>query len=304
MNHILRIAFLSILFGLSLMMTLIMKTPDFRILPTESFEELNIMHPSDTPDFFVPDHAINPGNVNGIVVPGNRLIGGTSDNHWLAPSKIAPYLRSKQIYRAFSKTGFLSELHGSVKPDATGDNPHLVFEKIPSFEFQKNFAFAISGGWDAFPRKPQYINENLEKYHPLVEKVLAYLHLQAPAIIREIIQIDLTGDGTDELLIAAEHFPKLTEESDPKVLLEQSYSLILLYQVHDTRESTTVLIGSCREPIRYDILAVADLNGDWSMECLVRETLHSHASPKPRRHIIFGLEDKTPCKILECRWQP
>ncbi|HPT88746.1 MAG TPA: hypothetical protein PL004_12965 [Bacillota bacterium] len=302
MNHILRITFFSLLFGLALMMTLFIRTPDFHIVPAETFEEFYITPPSKTSDPILPDHSINPGSTNGIITKGGRLIGGTSDHHWIETPKIIPYLHSKQVYRTFSKTDFLGQFQAAIKQRPRA-NPQLTFEKAPSPEDLNNFAFAISGGWDPFPRKPQYIKENHERYYPMVEKALAQLHLQAPVSIGEIIQVDLSGDGTDELLIIAEYPTKDSDWVNQKTLLEQAYSLILLYPAHNQLETAMILIGSLQEPTRYDILAVADFNGDWSMECLIRETVYTPTSQKAHRDILFTLENKKPQKVLEHRWQ-
>lgn len=305
MRPLLHITFFSLLFGLSLILTLIAGIPGFRILPAESFEELNITPPPETTEIILPEHSINPGSINGIVTKGGRLIGGTSDDHWIEQSKITPYLLSNRIYRVYSKTDFLGEIQGSVKSSKTGDEPQFTFGKTPSPNFLKHYTFALTGGWDPFPRKPQYINENHDKYYPLVQKALDHLHVQAPVIIREIIQVDLAGDGTNELLITAEHptpVKHLPNQGNP---LEQSYSLILLYQVNNGLETGMVLIGSYQEPIRYEVLAVADFNGDWSMECLIRETIAkptSTGSQIAHRDILLKLENKVPQKLLEYRW--
>ncbi len=151
---------------------------------------------------------------------------------------------------------------------------------------------AVSGKKDAMPRKAAVLGNRNSTYRDAVREYLETCGVQEAPAITQIFRVDLEGDGTDEVLIAAQN---LLPASDSAFLPQNSlwktaksgvlparrkdgYSVVLLRRLIKGRVETVPLAetlpGSSRSaPTLYKISQFADLNGDGVLEVIL-----SHAS--------------------------
>lgn len=295
------ITLFSLLFSGSLGITLLCTALPKLNLPTESINKLMIPPSSGKDSKILPDTTVNSSNLNLLINPERKIIGGTCDGNWFHPRDLIPYLNGTRIYRIFSKNGFLDE----VKGQSVREQPFRFDQPEYTIEWNSKIAepaFALNGGWDPFPRIPQYINDDHDRYYSLVKKVLSRLKLEAAVRINQIVQVDLEGDGNDEILIEAGNIDGSLLDNPDRHALQDAYSLIILCQTIEGLGKETVISGSYREPTQHTLLFTADVNGDWTMEFLIRtvamETRDSLSS-KSITDTLFRLEEKQPQKVLQ-----
>lgn len=200
----------------------------------------------------------------------NRLIGGLVDGKWQNNEEVASRLTGKEVYRFYSRREKLGEASGpKVRKEfyLTGENGYFL-------DFDKFFpeqAFGICADWNPLPRVPE-IRSNPDKYLPEVKDVLTQKKMPADNIqIREVLAVDLEGDGMIETIISATN---VTEEdidalynSEGEEALDRC-SLVLLL----TGDGVPVLLAEKHEGIfEYEVPFVADVDGDGVMEIMVRE---------------------------------
>ena len=166
----------------------------------------------------------------------------------------------------------------------------------------------IIGDFEAMPRKAQVLPPNNATYKKIVADTLASLGLRGvdPKIV-QLIRVDLDGDGTDEVLIAAQNIvfpddgaqaelfsfapdePLLRELQNPNGVDRSAragqYSLLLLRKVVQGQAQTIPIarfIATKNSPPGadpftgtvpwvYKIACIADLNGDGVMEIVTAE---------------------------------
>jgi hypothetical protein len=108
----------------------------------------------------------------------------------------------------------------------------------------------------------------------------------------QVLRTDFEGDGVDEVLLVVERL------SDPNTLFAQAgdYSVVLLRQVVDEQVVTTVVASSIANPgpnetpfvNAYRVGAVADLNGDGTMELVTRGVYYEGSGTMAARILPGG----------------
>ncbi len=161
-------------------------------------------------------------------------------------------------------------------------------------------AIAVAGVAEPRPRPVDQWNTDAPVYQQAAVDVAAGLGATAPPTLTQLLRTDLDGNGTDEIIVAAEHI------SDPGGLTPTAgdWSVVFLRRVASGGVATDVLassvvgvggIGSGGDGLeRIQIATVADLNRDGTMEIALAG--RSAAGEWTAIHAIDG--DGEPSEVL------
>jgi hypothetical protein len=87
---------------------------------------------------------------------------------------------------------------------------------------------AVGGTWNAMPRQPRLLTENLQPYITAAAEILKSKGIAGPQVkLTQVIEIDLDGDGLKEVLVCARRFT-MAHLSD--VLKDGDYSMVFLHK--------------------------------------------------------------------------
>lgn len=198
------------------------------------------------------------------------LLGGVQNGKWIAPGKVAPKLKAETEFVLVGRNGVEE---GGVSLAKKGEVED-VCQDFTRFEFElkqdEGVGIGTNAKWNPVPRMPKPIDLNNATYKTAVANFLKKKGIAKPTVkITEAFRVDLEGDGTEEVVIAAT-FYKGGLTSSAKV---GDYSLLLLRKVVGKTVTDHLLTGDFilkkvdfGAPNEYHISAIADLNGDGKME--------------------------------------
>ncbi|HKP05165.1 MAG TPA: FG-GAP repeat protein [Chthoniobacterales bacterium] len=214
-----------------------------------------------------------PANVI-IDLKNNYILGALDNGKWLDSAKAGALLKEGTSFRAYG----LDREMGSTK----AGTPESMSEPCPDTWTVKlsppreEGAIALSGSWNALPRKPRSADVTQPVYVQAVREFLQTKGLKDPEVhITQILRVDLDGDKEEEVLISATNY--LTKKKGmPSSATAGSYSFVLLRRVVEGKVKTQSVEGEFypkqkefNAPSRYRVLAVLDLDGDGKMEVIV-----------------------------------
>lgn len=213
-----------------------------------------------------------------IELPWRYVIGGYANGQWLTSEDAGKRLTGARTgYRVFTPTrekpGIVG---GKASPDADVC-PDVWLQTItPALDpDERNHAIGISAPWNPSPRKARATDTTQEVYVRAISDVLATKGIaKAQVKITQLFRVDLDGDGKEEVLTTATHYTKSDELTTAKA---GDYSIITLRRIDGDRVKTLVVNGEVypkgdenAAPNTYEVAAVLDLDGDGTLEILVR----------------------------------
>lgn len=208
-----------------------------------------------------------------IPVVADLLLGGWMNGSWVDADAIASHVPNGLKYRTYRFDG-----RGS---DSTGSSPH--YEEEGCEYYAVDFAdglvpndtlLAVSSHHDGMPRRPKLQTGGLKPYEELVANYLKKNGISAEPDIQQLVRVDLDGDGSEEVVIVAGN-----ANSSLPYFAENTYSLVLFRRLVDGRVLTEVLHehyyhedieGMADSPSGYKTVFAVDLNGDGSLELILR----------------------------------
>jgi hypothetical protein len=132
---------------------------------------------------------------------------------------------------------------------------------------------AVSANWHALPRTPSVLSTQQWVYRDLVAKWLRAQGIVDPLVnITQILRVDLEGDKTDEVLIAANLL-----RGDGASARPGDYSVVLLRKIMKGEVQSipvveeyyfTGCVGECT-PAAHRVAALLDMNGDGVIEIVL-----------------------------------
>lgn len=264
------------------------ESPDAGTAPPES-AATSALTPPPTPS---PALAATPGpaqpDATTPVLIGGLLVGGLDHGVWTAPDV---FYRSQTV----DFDGFVYDVYvdGEKIGQAEGELPvdFLTGEPIdPAGDLallsdinlhdangrNVEYDIAIRADWELFPRKHAEQNTDSEEYQVLVEGLLTEEGLSEPVTaLRQIVTVDLDGDGSEEVLIAADNTSEVGFDRAKK----GDNALLVLHRTVEGQPVDEIVDSHIvdREPLddtpflyTFTVETCADLDGDGILEVVVK----------------------------------
>lgn len=230
------------------------------------------------------------------------LLGGSQNGRWLTAEAVAPTLakRTEMVFVNLRGVGKSSAILNNTGEE-NGACPENKLMRLEP-ETGSTFAAGANAGWNLVPRAPQPISVANKTYRRVAADFLRTKGIVRTKInLRQIVRIDLEGDGQAEVLITGDFYQKGNMEAQTP----GDYSFALLRKITGGRVRNILIDGEFftrrgyyDPPNTREILAVADLNGDGRME-IVLDTHYYEGSWKQ----LYEIEGAKLTKVLEasCR---
>lgn len=199
------------------------------------------------------------------------LMGGSENGKWLTPEKMAAEMAEKTEFVLAGLSGVEEGgvSWGTKEPMSTDICQDLVSFKF-DLEAEEGIAVGSAAKWSIVPRVPQAIALNSVAYKTIVANYLKSKGIAKPVVkITQAYRVDLEGDGTDEVLIAATRYKGGLSSSasvgDYSVLLLRKTvgKTVVNYELAGEYGKKKIDFGA---PSQFELSAIADLNGDGKME--------------------------------------
>jgi hypothetical protein len=210
--------------------------------------------------------------------PTGYLLGASAGGQWLKPEAAAGLIPGSEQYRLYTLTGEAGNSVGG-KPtkgeDACADTLYVTLAPYPS---GRGSLVAVAGPWNALPRKLKAGSTQAQVYREAAAEILRSKGIDNPKInLTQVIQVDLDGDGVEEVLVSATNYARFNPEGgltpDARA---GDYSLVFLRKVVEGKVVTKIITGEYypmakkfTAPAEHRIIGVLDLNGDGSLEIVL-----------------------------------
>jgi hypothetical protein len=145
-------------------------------------------------------------------------------------------------------------------------------ELDPTFDGDR--VIAVHGVADPLPRAPEELDRGSDTYRRAASDALRTVGIKDPKPdLRQLLRVDLDGDGSDEVLITAERI----DRSDQSVA-KGEYTAVILRRLVDGQVRSEVLEhfavadrDDAETPylLEHHVAAIGDLNGDGTLEVVL-----------------------------------
>lgn len=198
------------------------------------------------------------------------LLGGWQNNRWLDAAGYAPLIADgERPYILYGLKGEAGVASGQP-PLSQGICPQPTVSLAPIMPG----TLGLVSRWNGTPRLPLALSPDNDSYRQVVAEAVDHAGLAGVEVfVDRVLRIDLEGDGIDEVLIVAN---RLTQGNGQPAVAVGDYAAVLLRQVSGSQVVTVPLrLDVYRQaaapafPWRYDVLALADLNGNGRLEIVV-----------------------------------
>ncbi len=200
------------------------------------------------------------------------LLGGVENGKFIDAKTTFTALKDKHEYRLYDlATAKYSVFTTQIeKPEVPCEN--FYWTKNES-ELVGGIALGKDAAWNPLPRQVELIDLNNTTYKKIIADVLKTNGIITKIIkITQAFRVDLEGDGREEVLLAATSYVKNIASHSEK----GDYSLIVLRKINGKTVKNIILTGDFvtkrikfGAPEKYELSAIADLNGDGRMEIVV-----------------------------------
>jgi hypothetical protein len=215
------------------------------------------------------------------VLVNNCLIGGTVNGKWMEAAVVGPKLKGGEKYRSYTLTTRAGDSTGGL-PKVSADYCSETLEVELSPKPTEGVSLVIGGQWNAMPRAPKMLNNNEQVYKAATADILRKKRFARPKLnVTQVLRVDLDGDGIEEVLVSATYLKDgLVSDTGPMAVHAKSgdYSLVFLRKLIHGRVQNIIIDGEfyplvkeqTGPPSQYRIAAVGDVDGDGTMEVIVR----------------------------------
>jgi hypothetical protein len=206
-----------------------------------------------------------------IEVRSGGLLGGVENGKFLDAKTTFGRLSGAQKYSLYGIKGRTGELTATVQaPDEPCEDFYYAKTEL---EGQKGTAIGAGRTWNVVPRTPKAINLKDKTYLKVVSGILRSKGVpRAKPIIEQAVKVDLDGDGVDEVLLTASSYGGKIQPGAKA----NDYSFVVVRKIVAGKVKNimiaeeyikkTVNFGA---PSRFELSAIADLNGDGKMEIVL-----------------------------------
>lgn len=238
------------------------------------------------------------------IVDQGWLLGGFFQQKWLPAAHTAKRLKGGETYQLCTLYRFLGKARGSKpKPNPEGDvGPEFGITFNPPFRNQEPVV-AVGGSWNAMPRRPHLLRENLQPYAEAAAEILKRKGIANPQVnLTQVIEIDLEGDGSKEVLVCARRFTMLHPSDD---LQDGDYSMVFLQKKAGEKTRNILIEGQFKAasqpepgpPLTFRLAGLVDADGDGILEILVDYTYYEGGGAR-----LYQLKGDKVKKVLSEDW--
>jgi hypothetical protein len=209
--------------------------------------------------------------------PTGYLLGGSAGGQWVKPEAAAGLIPGGESYRLYTLTGEAGNSVGG-KPakgeDACVDTLYVTLAPFPA---GRGSLVAVAGPWNAMPRRPKIASPEAQAYKDAAAEILRSKGIDNPKVnLTQVIQVDLDGDGEEEVLVSATNYARFTHGGLTPDARAGDYSLVFLRKVVQGKVITSIITGDFYPkakkfsgPAEHRVIGVLDLNGDGKMEIVL-----------------------------------
>jgi len=216
---------------------------------------------------------------NAQVVPivemqSGGLLGGVENGKYLDAKTTFGKLKGEGKFSLFDITGKTNDLLlTATGPDEPCEDFYTIFNDSQARDDRKGVGIGSGAKWNPLPRPLKPISLTDKTYLKIVSDVLRLKGLpKAKAVIEQAVRVDLDGDGIEEVLLTASSYGgKISPRAEVN-----DYSFVLLRKVVAGKAQNIMISEEYVKknvefgaPNRFEIAAIADLNGDKKMEIVV-----------------------------------
>jgi hypothetical protein len=228
------------------------------------------------------------------------VIGGVQNGRWVAPERAAKLMKEQTEFVLVGDSGVEEggvTLGKLIQP--TANEPCDDFYAVETeLEMERGIGIGSNAKWRLMPRTPKAISPDNAVYKTVVANFLKSKRIRNPRVtIKQAMSVDLDGDGTNEVLIAAT-FYKTTEV--PRTAIGD-YSFVLMRTTRGRVVTNHLLAGEFylkaeefSAPNTYEISAIADLNGDGRMEVILNSFYYEGNSA-----FVYEMKNARPVEVKE-----
>ena len=236
----------------------------------------------------IPDGTAMAAPVNPIVAfndfyrdskPTGYLLGASVGGQWVQPKAAAGLIPGGENYRLYTLTGEVGNSVGG-KPAKGEEGPcsDTLYVTLTPFPAGRGSLVAVAGTKNAMPRKLKIASIEAQAYREAAAEILRSQGIDNPKVnLTQVIQVDLDGDGVEEVLVSATNYQRFKPEGgltpDARA---GDYSLVFLRKVVQGQVVTRIITGEYypkakkfNAPAEHRIIGVLDLNGDGIMEIVL-----------------------------------
>ena len=217
-----------------------------------------------------------------IELPWSYVIGGHSEGKWLTSEATGKRLSETAIpYRVFTLAGEAGTVTGAKAAPNADVCPDVWMLSLTSQTTSgvRQHAIGVHAPWDPMPRKSRASSLTQEVYVQAMKALLNDQGIERPEVtLTQLLRVDLDGDGTDEVLTTATRYLASIVPSTPRA---GDYSVVTLRTVIGTKVETQLVSGEVypkgdlnAAPNTYEIAGLLDLNGDGTLEVLIRTSYY------------------------------
>lgn len=221
-----------------------------------------------------------------------ELLGGASGaGQWIKGDKLKVPPAGYTLYNLAGKAG---AVQGGLKTSYGVPCEQTYGVTIKPVPQRNDWWMALSGSWNARPRAVTVLPNSSAVYQGIVRDVLIKKGLKNPIVkLERVVRVDLDGDKSDEIVIAANHFAGSSGPFPPVSGQAGDYGLLLVRKVIAGKVQTLELSadvilkattpaeleqGIQNNPDSFELVNVLDLNGDGKMEVVTFNAIYEDSA--------------------------
>jgi len=207
-----------------------------------------------------------------IPVYAEFLLGGRLNGEWVEAEAIAGKITASQTWKSFALDRQLADEQGGLprREEGPGEYWDITF---PDAAEGDEAVLRVACDKAAMPGKPRVQSGGLETYEKIVAEYLKKNGITSAPRLRQVVRVDLDGDGSEEVFIVADNV-----DATVPVTIANTYSLVLFRCLKNGKVETTALCehyyhenveGMADSPNAYKVSFVVDLDGNGAMETII-----------------------------------
>ncbi len=199
------------------------------------------------------------------------LLGGIENGKYLDARTTFEKLKGEGKFTLFGINGKFGELTATVKsPEVPCEDFYYAETEL---DVKEGLAIGADLNWNPVPRAPRAINLNDKTYLKVVSDILRLKGVPGAKVkIEQAVKVDLDGDGVDEVVLTASNYGGNIQ---PRAAVND-YSFVVVRKIVAGKVRNIFIAEEYIKkkiefgaPSRFEVSAIADLNGDGKMEIVL-----------------------------------